>query len=128
MSQASQPLRTLTEEELRQYHEDGVVMLKQALAPNWMSMVEAGVDPASVLDAAVLAEWQAAGAEVLHLGMRGQTGNGKTPFAEIMDNNLVLKAPQGWLAVVRPDRVVMHDGPSQLASTIVKESLHVLGI
>ncbi|AHK17929.1 MULTISPECIES: hypothetical protein [Thalassolituus] len=55
MSQASQPLRTLTEEELRQYHEDGVVMLKQALAPNWMPMVEAGVDPASVLDAAVLA-------------------------------------------------------------------------
>ena len=50
----------------------------------------------------------------MHLGMRGQTGNGKTPFAEIMDNNLVLKAPQGWLAVVRPDRVVMHDGPSQL--------------
>jgi ectoine hydroxylase-related dioxygenase (phytanoyl-CoA dioxygenase family) len=46
MSQASQPLRTLTEEELRQYHEDGVVMLKQALAPNWMSMVEQGVEEA----------------------------------------------------------------------------------
>ena len=46
MSQASQPLRTLTEEELRQYHEDGVVMLKQALAQNWMSMVEQGVEEA----------------------------------------------------------------------------------
>ncbi|MFT4530548.1 MAG: ectoine hydroxylase-related dioxygenase (phytanoyl-CoA dioxygenase family) [Gammaproteobacteria bacterium] len=46
MSQASQPLRTLTEEELRQYHDDGVVMLKQALAPNWMSMVEQGVEEA----------------------------------------------------------------------------------
>ena len=46
MSQASQPLRTLTDEEIRQYHEDGVVMLKQALAPNWMAMVEAGVEEA----------------------------------------------------------------------------------
>ncbi|MFP6788649.1 MAG: hypothetical protein VB954_01600 [Thalassolituus sp.] len=55
MSQASQPLRTLTDEEIRQYNDDGVVMLKQALAQNWMAMVEAGVDPASVLDAAVLA-------------------------------------------------------------------------
>lgn len=102
--------------------------LSDDLLGDQLTLVGIGVDPASVLDAAVLAEWQAAGAEVLHLGMRGQTGNGKTPFAEIMDDNLVLKAPQGWLAVVRPDRVVMHDGPSQLASTIVRESLRVLAI
>jgi ectoine hydroxylase-related dioxygenase (phytanoyl-CoA dioxygenase family) len=46
MSYAAQPLRTLTDEEIRQYNDDGVVMLKQALAPNWMAMVEAGVEEA----------------------------------------------------------------------------------
>jgi len=46
MSYAAQPLRTLTDEEIRQYNDDGVVMLKQALAPNWMSMVEQGVEEA----------------------------------------------------------------------------------
>jgi ectoine hydroxylase-related dioxygenase (phytanoyl-CoA dioxygenase family) len=46
MSYAAQPLRTLTDEEIRQYNDDGVVMLKQALAQNWMAMVEAGVEEA----------------------------------------------------------------------------------
>ena len=36
----------LTAEELQQYNDDGVVMLKQAVAPNWMAMVEAGIEEA----------------------------------------------------------------------------------
>ncbi|NPU94270.1 MAG: bifunctional 3-(3-hydroxy-phenyl)propionate/3-hydroxycinnamic acid hydroxylase [Gammaproteobacteria bacterium] len=102
------------------------ICLSDDVLGDQLTLVGIGVDPAAVLDVAALAQWEAAGAQVLHLGMRGQTGNGTTRFAEIMGNNLVLKAPQGWLAVVRPDRVVMHDGPPQSADTLVGDSLRVL--
>lgn len=46
MSYVAQPLRMLTQEEIQRFQEDGVVMLKQALAPNWMAMVEAGIEEA----------------------------------------------------------------------------------
>lgn len=46
MTYAAQPQRMLTEEEIRQFREDGVIMIKQALAPNWMAMVEAGIEEA----------------------------------------------------------------------------------
>jgi len=46
MSYATRPHRMLTAEELQQYNDDGVVMLKQAVAPNWMAMVEAGIEEA----------------------------------------------------------------------------------
>ncbi|MFT0138047.1 hypothetical protein ACEK07_13735 [Alcanivoracaceae bacterium MT1] len=46
MTFAAQPRRELTAEEIRTYQEDGVIMLKQALAPNWMAMVEASIEEA----------------------------------------------------------------------------------
>jgi 3-(3-hydroxy-phenyl)propionate hydroxylase len=36
-------------------------------------------------------------------------------------------APVGWVAVVRPDRTVLHDGPLAKAQAIVHESLALLG-
>lgn len=46
MSFAISPARTLTAEELRRYQEDGVVMIKNAIDPNWLKLIEAGVDKA----------------------------------------------------------------------------------
>lgn len=46
MTFVAQPRRQLTSEEIRTYQEDGVIMLKQALDPNWMAMVEAGIEEA----------------------------------------------------------------------------------
>jgi len=46
MTFAAKPRRELTTEEIRSYQEDGVIMLKQALDPNWMAMVEAGIEEA----------------------------------------------------------------------------------
>lgn len=46
MTFVAQPRRALTAEEIRTYQEDGVIMLKQALDPNWMAMVEAGIEEA----------------------------------------------------------------------------------
>jgi 3-(3-hydroxy-phenyl)propionate hydroxylase len=34
--------------------------------------------------------------------------------------------PVGWVAVVRPDRTIVHDGPATDANRIVRESLALL--
>jgi 3-(3-hydroxy-phenyl)propionate hydroxylase len=36
-------------------------------------------------------------------------------------------APVNWIAVVRPDRTVLHDGPLEALDDIVSESLAMLG-
>jgi ectoine hydroxylase-related dioxygenase (phytanoyl-CoA dioxygenase family) len=46
MSFAITPNRTLTTEELRRYHDDGVVMIKNAIDANWLKLIEAGIDKA----------------------------------------------------------------------------------
>jgi len=47
---------------------------------------------------------------------------------EDLDGRLVpATAPYGWCLVVRPDRTVLHDGPSKEADRIVQESLKLLG-
>lgn len=46
MSYTAEPQRMLTEEEIRQYQEDAIVMLEQAVEPNWMAMVEASFEEA----------------------------------------------------------------------------------
>lgn len=46
MTYANLPQRMLTDEEIKLYQNDGVIMVKQAIDPNWMEMVEAGVEEA----------------------------------------------------------------------------------
>ncbi len=47
MSYPSMPQRVLTEQEIKQYHEDGVIMIKNAIDPNWMALIESGIEKAS---------------------------------------------------------------------------------
>lgn len=46
MSYAATPSRNLSPDEIRRYQEDGVVMIKKAIEPNWMRLLEAGVEKA----------------------------------------------------------------------------------
>lgn len=46
MSFVTIPVRTLSPEEIQRYHDDGVVMIRQAIAPNWLRLIEAGVERA----------------------------------------------------------------------------------
>lgn len=46
MSFITVPARTLSPEEIQRYHDDGVVMIRQAIDPNWLRLVEAGVERA----------------------------------------------------------------------------------
>jgi ectoine hydroxylase-related dioxygenase (phytanoyl-CoA dioxygenase family) len=46
MSFITVPARTLSPEEIQRYHDDGVVMIRQAIDPNWLRLIEAGVERA----------------------------------------------------------------------------------
>jgi len=46
MSFAAAPTRVLNADEIDRYREDGVVMIKQAIDPNWLRLIEAGVEKA----------------------------------------------------------------------------------
>lgn len=46
MSFSSIPKRLLTSEEIERYREDGVIMVKRAIDPNWVKLIEAGIEEA----------------------------------------------------------------------------------
>ncbi|WFS20893.1 phytanoyl-CoA dioxygenase family protein [Pseudomonas sp. 905_Psudmo1] len=46
MSFPAYPVRALTDEEIQRYRDDGVIMIKGAIDPNWMALVESGIDAA----------------------------------------------------------------------------------
>ncbi len=46
MTFAAYPRRTLTDDEIRRYREDGVVMIRGAIEPNWMALIEIGIEQA----------------------------------------------------------------------------------
>lgn len=46
MSYTTIPSLNLNSDEIRRYQEDGVVMIKKAIAPNWMRLLEAGIEKA----------------------------------------------------------------------------------
>lgn len=46
MNFAVTPNRRLTPDEIRRYHEDGVVMIRGAIDPNWLALIETGIESA----------------------------------------------------------------------------------
>jgi ectoine hydroxylase-related dioxygenase (phytanoyl-CoA dioxygenase family) len=46
MSYAATPSRRLTDAEIQRYREDGAVMIRNAIDPNWLKLIEAGVEKA----------------------------------------------------------------------------------
>lgn len=46
MSFPAYPTRALTAEEIQRFRDDGVIMIKGAIDPNWMALIESGVEEA----------------------------------------------------------------------------------
>lgn len=108
----SQPAHTLSDE---------------ALGHDLM-LVGFGVDPSAILPSDVRQEWQRAGGRFMRISPRGQPANGSVaPTWEDLDNAFgTQKVPSGWVAVVRPDRVVMADGPAAGVHQLARQSLALL--
>lgn len=92
-----------------------------------LALVGFGCDPASLLRPALAAAWQAAGGTVLHLRHRGQAGHAERSWEDMTDALVPRAAPVGWVAVVRPDRTVLHDGPLEQLDSMLRDALEMLG-
>ena len=103
----------------------GEIALSDDLLGPRLVAVGAGFDPAASVDAATLAEWNAAGGAALRVDPRGA----RVPGAcEDLTGVLVPVAlAVGRMAVLRPDRTVLHSGPASEATRVLRESITLLG-
>ena len=92
-----------------------------------LTLVGFGCDPAAHLSASMQAAWRAAGGRIVALRHRGQANLVDGAWEDMSDCLVPGAAPVGWVAAVRPDRVVLHDGPLASIDAIVRESIDLLG-
>lgn len=103
-------------------------MLSDDALGQGLMLVGFGVDPAVNLPQDVRNQWRRAGGQFMRIAPRGQPAHqASVPSWEDLDNSFGShKVPSGWVAVVRPDRVVMADGPSAAATQLAQQSLAML--
>ncbi len=101
------------------------VLSDNALGPHW-ALIGFGIDPADGLPAELLRRWQAAGGRVWQWCQRSQRqhlGPAECRLEALDEALLPRKVPLGWLAVVRPDRCVLAEGPSAQAEALLSQAL-----
>ncbi|WP_282339242.1 bifunctional 3-(3-hydroxy-phenyl)propionate/3-hydroxycinnamic acid hydroxylase [Pseudomonas sp. PS02288] len=107
--------------------ENGSIVLSDAVLGDNLVLVGLGIDPRASLTAELCQQWERHGGSYLQVGLHGQKRRDTTPFVEDIGQTLLTSAPAGSLAVVRPDRIVMHEGDPAKARQLVQESLRLLG-
>jgi 3-(3-hydroxy-phenyl)propionate hydroxylase len=96
-----------------------------ALGLGW-ALIGFGDDPARHLRADQLMRWQHAGGAVWQWCQRAQAQHLGAPDRrlEALDEALLpRRVPLGWVAVVRPDRCVMAEGPLERVQALLDEAL-----
>lgn len=110
--------------------EDGaIVQSDEALGPR-LCLVIFGTPVETLLDSPMLQEWQARGGALQQWCARGQAlhQSATSQRFEMLDDVLTARGvPMGWLAIVRPDRTVMCEGPATQVSVLVAEAMRLLG-
>lgn len=107
---------------------DGRVCLSDdAIGPH-MTLIGFGTDVESQLGSEMRARWRAAGGQVLQISQRGRpAGVPAAAWEDLTGTLLPGAAPPGWVAIVRPDRTVLIDGPAAEASALVRRALALMG-
>ena len=111
-------------------HADGRQLWSDDVLGESLTLVGFGVDPHSLLDAASMERWSAAGGDCLQVCYRGQAlhrGDGANVWEDISGAFLPAVASNGWLAVVRPERTLINDGPASSAAQLIAETLSLFG-
>ncbi|MBA4109268.1 MAG: 3-(3-hydroxyphenyl)propionate hydroxylase [Leptothrix sp. (in: Bacteria)] len=103
----------------------GEVVLSDDVLGTGLAMVGFGVDPSAGLAPAFTQAWTSRGGQFIQINPRGQMARTSTQsvwedFGGCLMPSVV---PVGWLAIVRPDKVVMHDGPCTDAVTLLKQAM-----
>jgi 3-(3-hydroxy-phenyl)propionate hydroxylase len=106
----------------------GAPVLSDAMLGDGLTLIGFGLDPAAYIGDAAGAEWRAAGGTIAQLCHPGQALHRRDDAHEDLQGLIVpARVPCGWVAVVRPDRVVLHQGPAEQAERLVSEALDLLG-
>ena len=90
------------------------------------SLIGFGVDPARLDDGALLERWHRIGGKTWQWCLRGQTRDlapADRRLHELDESVLPLSMAAGWIAVVRPDRCVMAEGPASQLATLLRRAL-----
>ncbi len=98
----------------------------EVLGPH-LNLIGFGCDARAALRPELQARWLCAGGRIVQLRHRGQVGAPADSWEVLTDCLVPHAAPVGWVAVVRPDRTVLHDGPLEQLDRIVHEALALLG-
>lgn len=109
--------------------QEAPVLSDEALGPH-LTLLGFGVDPLTQLDPELRRRWSLAGGRSVQFTHRGQAlnlGQATEVWEDLTQALVPGLAPVGWLAVVRPDRTILHDGPATDVNRLVRESLALLG-
>lgn len=97
----------------------------EALGDN-LTLVGFAVDPLSTLSPEQVFAWIKLGGSFLHIGACGQRPVGDCVFIEDLNHAILPLVPRGTLAVVRPDRHIMHHLPGTQAAKLVQSCLALM--
>jgi 3-(3-hydroxy-phenyl)propionate hydroxylase len=106
---------------------DGFIGLSDEALGKGIALVGFGIDAASALDAHAHAELMRSGGAIVNITYRGQFfSSPHRCWEDLHGAFLPGVAPAGWVAIVRPDRTVMSDGPATEVNRLVLDCLALL--
>lgn len=108
---------------------EGRTCLSDDVLGEGYTLVSFGCNARTVLEPTTAAAFERLGGVFVRIAHRGQPLHCEAPsvWEDINGTFLPDAVPVGWVAVVRPDRTVVHDGPVAEADRLVRESLALLG-
>jgi 3-(3-hydroxy-phenyl)propionate hydroxylase len=101
------------------------ILSDEVLGLHW-ALIGVGVDPTPYLRSAQLQRWYRAGGKLWQWCQRSQAQHLAAPAhrLEALDEALLpLRAPLGWVVIVRPDRCVMAEAPVEQVGRMLEEAL-----
>lgn len=106
----------------------GPILSDDALGLKW-ALIGFGVDASARLPVELKQRWQAIGGRVWQWCQRSQAQHlaPKAERLEALDEALLpRRVPLGWVAIVRPDRCVLAEGPASEGEAMLRQALELL--
>jgi 3-(3-hydroxy-phenyl)propionate hydroxylase len=108
---------------------ENTMRLSDHLLGSGFAILGFGVNPCAGLPAALIRAWRSRGSRFVHIHPCGKTAPASSEDAvceDITGAFMPFVVPLGWIAVVRPDRIVLHDGPADHRESVLREALRLL--
>ena len=106
----------------------GAIELSDTLFGPCLTLVAIGIDAGAQLSAATRRAWVMHGGRIVALRSPGSPSTHLGSACEVIDEEEALPngLTAGWCAVIRPDRVIVNDGPAENAEQLLIDTLDLL--